>query len=316
MKGSGTNFCLHGKKRVYYEFRLPLPLINSWRVSPQATHAYKPLYPVLGDEGESCSTVNEGMREIGTESVCDLRSPWLFAFLWTVSSLTKGVNEVGFGGCTGYTGETPKVEIELVGSYPTVASGEYWDLSEVWFSLSLWTTEGAQDSQPPAGGRYVTFHGMTLGRNGCVSWKDDEGHMILKGSQDGYHYTIGYMTANRRASVRVWLHNQLKMYSYTSSQANIREWAGVRGGWVWRLWDGVKQPLSTAAEADHERLPLGRSGECSWWGRDENSLGAVAQWGVSAIAVPSNSKGITWWDLPLPLLDHAGPLWALSVTFW
>lgn len=43
--------------------------------------------------------------------------------------------------------------------------------------------------------------------------------------------------------------------------------------------------------------------------------GSVAWWGVSAIALPSNSNGATWRDLPLPLFDHAVPLWTLSITF-
>lgn len=37
------------------------------------------------------------------------------------------------------------------------------------------------------------------------------------------------MTANRRASVRVQLHDQLKMCRYICTQANIRDWAGVHG---------------------------------------------------------------------------------------
>ena len=45
--------------------------------------------------------------------------------------------------------------------------------------------------------------------------------MVLKASRDGNLGTIDHLTANRRASVRVQLHDQLKMCSYTSTQANI-----------------------------------------------------------------------------------------------
>lgn len=83
---------------------------------------------------------------------------------------------------------------------------------------------------------------MTLGHNGCVSCEEDMGHMVLKASQDGDLGTIDRMTANRRASVRVQLHDQLKMCSYTSIQANIKQWSGVRG----EMKD-VRWPLSTAA---------------------------------------------------------------------
>jgi len=40
MKGSGTNFCPQGEKKLYCQFKLPLLLTCSWTVSPQATHTY------------------------------------------------------------------------------------------------------------------------------------------------------------------------------------------------------------------------------------------------------------------------------------
>lgn len=53
--------------------------------------------------------------------------------------------------------------------------------------------------------------------------------MVLKASRDGGLGTTDRMTANRRASVRVQLRDQLKLCSYTDTQANRREWAGAPG---------------------------------------------------------------------------------------
>lgn len=83
---------------------------------------------------------------------------------------------------------------------------------------------------------------MTLGHNGRVSYEEDEDHMVLKANQDGNLGTIDHTTASRRTSVSMQLHDHLEMYSYTSTQASIREWPGVHG----EVKD-VRWPLSRAA---------------------------------------------------------------------
>lgn len=173
-------------------------------------------------------------------------------------------------------------------------------------------TKGAQDSQPCAGGtsiRSITFHGRALCHKSCGFHEGDEGHMALKRLR--WHHRPSDCKWKRKC--QVLLHYHFKKCSCSSTQANRRE-----GSRSTQRGEGCEMAPFNSSLNWSWKLPLGRSGEdrSSQVREGWKFTGAGAQWGVSARVLPSNSKGTTCLDLPLSLLDHAGPLWALSVGCW